>query len=500
MLPLQVYPEFSEGHTHTASLPSAFQQQYFITAMVQPLNCINRLKRLKMKRIMLLMAGYVFCSQLPAQTISITVQGNRNRQVIVDNKTYDIQNNTTSNLSKTITLTDLRPGQYRFDLVRINDYNVNDDNIPVNDNTIPFVKTTTTFNVKAGFDVAIIVAPNGIVQVKEKQIAGTTSDPMITMNDEAFATLLGDIRYHWRNTRKITAAQTAFTNNNNYFTAVQAMQIINTVEGDENRLALARIAYNRITDQANFVQVYDLISSPSIRNDLSSFIRNQVGSNVIYSYSETFHAAMNEQTFDALLVNIKTNMDPSTRVNTVTEMMANQTNYFTVAQVRRLLDLVEFEGARLQLLKNVFTHITDVENFPLLYNLLTTDVSKIELINHVRTAVDNGGLINYNLNKPAMSGEAFSRLMNNAREQIAAGNSIAFLTNAFADISNYFTAQQAMQVISLAEGELSRLSLAKTAYRGITDPWNFLLLMDNLLYSPAVKNEMSIYAYSYRPM
>lgn len=451
-----------------------------------------------MKRIMILMTGIAFFTTVSAQTVSITVQGNRNRQVIVNNRAYDI-NNSTSNLSKTITLTDLRPGQYRFDIVRINDFNINDDNIPVNDNNIPLVKNTTTFNLKAGFDVAILVAPNGIVQVKEKQVAGTTADPTIAMNDPAFTSLLTDIQYHWRNTRKITAAQTALTNNNNYFTTVQAMQIINSVDGDANRFTLAKLAYNRITDPANFNQVYTLVNSPAIRDDLSSFIRNQAGSNTIYSYSETFRAEMNEQTFDALLLNIKTNMDPSTRVNTVTEIISNQTNYFTTSQVRRLLEMVEFESSRLQLLKNVFTHVVDPENFSSLYKLLVNDVSKIGLINHVKAAAENGGLANYNLNKTPLTEDAFLKLTTNAREQIANGTGPDFITAALADISNYFTAQQAIQLISLGEGELQRLSMAKAAYRGITDPWNFITLMDNLLHSPEVKNEMSIYAYSYRP-
>jgi hypothetical protein len=288
-------------------------------------------------------------------------------------------------------------------------------------------------------------------------------------------------------------------NNNNYFTTGQAMQIINSVEGDANRSTLAKLAYSRITDPSNFTQVYSLMTSTAIRDDLSSFIRNQTGSNTIYSYSETFRTEMNEQTFDALLLNIKTNMDPSTRVNTVTEIVSNQTNYFTTAQVRRLLEMVEFESSRLQLLKNVFTHVVDPENFSLLYKLLSNDVSKIELVNHVKTAAENGGLANYNLNKTALTEEEFSKLITDAREQFAKDNGLEFITVALADISKYFTAQQAIQLISLVEGDLQRLSLAKKGYRGITDPWNFLVLMDNLLYTPVTKNELSIYAYSYRP-
>ncbi len=452
-----------------------------------------------MKRIFTWIAGCCFSLGAVAQTVSITVNGNRNQQVIVNNKTYDIQNNT-NNLSKTITLTSLRPGQYSLELVRINDYNVNDDDISTSDNSIPKVRSTTTFTVKDGFDIAIIVAPNGIVQVKEKQVIGTTSDPRIVMPDAAFATLLTDIQFHWRNTRKITAAQTALSNNNNYFTTAQVMQILESVEGDVNRLALAKHAYNRLIDPSNFVQVYSLMPTPATREELAVFIRSHTGSTAIFSYSETYRQAITDMTFDALLQKIRRDMDPSTRINAVTEVIANQTNYFTVSQVRRLIELVEFESARVHLLRDVFTHVVDTENFPLLYSLLTTDGAKIELINYIKNAAENGGLVNYNLNKPAMNEDEFAKLLNTAREHFTAGTGVAFLSNEFADITNYFTARQAIQLISLAEGELSRMSLAKTIYRGITDPADFLLLMNNVLTLAVTKNELNIYAYSYRPL
>ena len=278
------------------------------------------------------------------------------------------------------------------------------------------------------------------------------------------------------------------------------MQIINTVEGDNNRFTLAKMAYNRITDPVNFTQVYSLVSSNAIRDDLSSFIRNQAGSGMIASYSETFRTGMSNQTLDALLINVKTNLDPSTRANMVTEIINNQTNYFTADQVRRLLVLVEFEGTRLQLLKNVFTHVIDRENYALLYPLLSTDIAKIELINHVKTAAENGGLANYNLTKPVMNDERFTKLLINSKEAFAAGNGTDFITRSFTDIGDYFSAQQAIQLIGMLEGDLPRLSMAKTVYKNITDPFNFLVLMDNLLYSPVTKNELNIYAYSYRPL
>jgi DNA polymerase IIIc chi subunit len=457
-------------------------------------------KGLGMKRIwILLLCSLTIAAE--AQTVAINVHGNRNRQVIVNNTTYEIDNNNINNLSKNITITNLRPGEYSLQLLRRNDFNPNDDEVNESRSSeqLPLLRTTTTFRVRAGFDVAINIAPNGIVQVKEKQIVGTTSDPTVAMADDAFSTLLTDIQFHWRNTRRITAAQTALTNNNNYFSTQQVLQILQTVEGESNRLTLARLAYNRITDPANFVQVYSLMSEPASRDELATMVRqNSNGSTTIASYSESFRQEMNEANFDILLQKIKRNTDASLRVNEVTEIMSNQTNYFTTDQVRRLIELVEYESSRLQLLRDVYNHVTDRSNFRLLYSLLNTDAARIQLINYIKDAEKSFGLINYNMNKPALSEENYAAILNQTREAAQVGGTIPYLTNTFGNIAFFFSAQQAVQLISLVDGELNRLSLAKAAYRGIVDPDNFLVLMNQLLASPLTRNELNDFAYTYR--
>jgi hypothetical protein len=435
-----------------------------------------------------------------AQIVTVTVNGNRNQQVMINDRVFDIENNA-NNVSKTFTINNLRPGEHTIQLVRINDANVNDEDIVNKAGNLPLTKTTTTFNVKEGFDVAIIVAANGIVQVREKQITGTTSDPRLAMTDAVFRTVLSDVEYHWRNTRKITAAQTAFTNNNNYFTAQQARQIIQTVAGEDNRLTLAKLAYSRIVDPGNFIQVHNLILTPGGKDELSNFVRVQSSNNpttVIASYSENFRQPMSETNLDAHLENIERNWHTATRVNAVTEIINNETNHFTAAQVRRLIEMIDFESNRLQLLKRVYTHVVDPANYPLLYNLLGTDAAKIELINYVKTASENGGLVNHNLNKSSMDDAAFTKLFISLREDISKGNTLNSLTDAFANPVNYFTTQQATQLISMVDGELTRLSLAKAAYKTITDPENYITAMSQLLTSPVSLNELNIYAYSYR--
>ncbi|HEX6915573.1 MAG TPA: DUF4476 domain-containing protein, partial [Chitinophagaceae bacterium] len=286
----------------------------------------------------------------------------------------------------------------------------------------------------------------------------------------------------------------ALQDNNNYFTAAQLVELLNQIPLESGRLTLAKLGYAKLTDPANFTLVYQLLNDPAAKTELTAFIRSQ-GADVSASFSESFRTPLNEASFKTLLDRSRRNMDPSTRVNEIAAIITNQTQYFTVDQVRRLLELVDFETGRLQLLKAVYSQVTDPWNFPRLYSMLSTDAAKLELVNRVISTAENSGLVNYNLGKPATGAEEFTKLINTAREKAAP---VVYLTGIFNENRYYFSAAQAVQMISLAEAEATRLALAKAAYRSIVDPENFISLSFPLLHLPASRNELLIYAYSFR--
>ena len=69
-----------------------------------------------------------------------------------------------------------------------------------------------------------------------------------------------------------------FNNEGYYFTVAQAKQLIGLVSSESNRLQLAKSAYNNITDPDNFSLMYDLLSSQSSKNELSTYVNS-------YSYN-----------------------------------------------------------------------------------------------------------------------------------------------------------------------------------------------------------------------
>jgi hypothetical protein len=94
------------------------------------------------------------------------------------------------------------------------------------------------------------------------------------MTDANFNTVYQSIRSKWLPGGKMSAATSAFNNTSYYFTTTQVRQIIALLSSESNRLDLAKLSYDNITDPQNFTQLYDLFSSQSSRDELDAYVRD----------------------------------------------------------------------------------------------------------------------------------------------------------------------------------------------------------------------------------
>lgn len=101
------------------------------------------------------------------------------------------------------------------------------------------------------------------------------------MSDVNFNILMNDVKKQWLPGAKMSALTNAFTNTNNYFTTSQAKELIQLVSDENNRLQLAKSAYTRITDPANFSQLYELFSTQARKDELRNYINT-------YSYNSRY--------------------------------------------------------------------------------------------------------------------------------------------------------------------------------------------------------------------
>lgn len=194
---------------------------------------------------------------------------------------------------------------------------------------------------------------------------------------------------------------------------------------------------------------------------------------------------MNSANYNNLLRSVRSQRSPMGRRSQVAGAFDNTNNYFTTSQVIQLLQLINAEEYRLQLAKSSYRSITDRNNFDQVYGVLNSQASDDELEAYVSNydEDDNNAAI-------AMTDAKFTALQMSIQQQWPANAQVNSISNAFNNTSNYFTAYQARQLIQIVTGENNRLQLAKSSYRGITDPNNFNQVYE-LLNSQASKDELT---------
>jgi len=93
------------------------------------------------------------------------------------------------------------------------------------------------------------------------------------MSDASFNQAKESLRKEWfENTRLSTARQIV---DKNYFTSSQVKDLMLLFTFENNRLDIAKYAYNKIVDKGNFFIVNDALSMTSNKEKLNQFIREQ---------------------------------------------------------------------------------------------------------------------------------------------------------------------------------------------------------------------------------
>jgi hypothetical protein len=417
--------------------------------------------------LILVTSCFIALSSFPQHNdVILKVNGNKNRKVVVDGTTYTMTNTNAKANNKNVTITHLQPGSHTIQVLRTNKAT----------NT-----TVTTFTLRSGYDVIITVNGTGAVQVKEKLRSATAAGTRTPMTAAAFNTLQQNINNQWQAGAKFNMINNAFVNTGNFFTTAQAMQLIQQVDAEDSRLQLAKASYRSITDAASFTNVLKLLNDQASRNELSAYI------NTYNNPVTTTTGAMSAASFTTLLQDVQGQWQTGAKQNMINNAFANTDNYFTAAQARQLVQLVDADESRLQLAKASYRSIVDPVNFSTVSALLSSQASRNELavyVNNYNTATTPGAHV-------AMNTTAFANLLQNVQAQWQSGAKLNTIMNAFSG-SNYFTASQVRQLVQTVDAESNRLQLAKASYKTVTDPSNFGVVSE-LLEARASRDELAAY-------
>ncbi len=105
--------------------------------------------------------------------------------------------------------------------------------------------------------------------------AVNTSPVKPAMTATAFAQIYNQARSHFFTKNTVNDVRVAFTTTSNFFSTDQVRQLLMLVPTEIDRLALAKVAYARVVDASNFINLVDLFPTQSNKNDLETFIRAQ---------------------------------------------------------------------------------------------------------------------------------------------------------------------------------------------------------------------------------
>ncbi len=211
---------------------------------------------------------------------------------------------------------------------------------------------------------------------------GGDVNPHIAMTDANFNSLYQSIQSQWPVATQMSNLVSTFNNTNYYFSTYQASRLIQLVEGESNRLQLAKLSYRSITDPTNFRQIVDLLSTQSAKNELAAYVNNYSGGGIGYKIP------MTDADFNIFYQTLEAQFLPGEQMVSLTNAFNNTSYNFTTAQVKKLVPLVSYESNRLQLIKLSYRTITDRNNFYQLYDLLNSQSSKDELDVYVKAYRD----------------------------------------------------------------------------------------------------------------
>ncbi len=426
------------------------------------------MKHISILFIGILTAFTVFANNvIDGNNLTVSINGNKNLQVSVDGRDFNLSNSSVLGNKTTLTLNNLEMGQHTLQITR------------TDLNTMRSGSISAPFNLRNNYEMLINVNHNGSLELIENVKPGN-SDNQVPVNSADFNILLRNVKAQRAANGRRNVIATAFNNTSNYFTTNQVVQLLQLVTAENFRLQLSKISYRSVTDRSNFYQVYDLLRSQEGKDELVAYVNN-------FNEGGDSNSSMNNANFNTLYETIHEQWPVGRQMNSLTSAFNNTANHFTTYQASQLIQIISAEASRLQLAKLSYRSITDPGNFNQIYNLFSTQAAKNELKAYINNNYNNDSNPN-----GAMTDANFNSLFQTIQQQWPVGVQMNSLTSAFNNNANHFTTYQASQLIQIVSAEASRLQLAKLSYRSIIDRGNFNQIY-NLLSTQAAKNELKAY-------
>jgi DNA-binding transcriptional regulator YbjK len=246
--------------------------------------------------------------------------------------------------------------------------------------TPPTTKIDTTTGIAdSQVQKAKVNTPSTVTNQEDDAYSGRTP-----VSNKTYNQLLRKERNQRTQQGKVALLTSAFQREGSYYTTEQLRKLLTPVTTETDRVTLAKLAYNRTADTANFKTLYDLFNDRYSQMELDHFIRyGNVGTTVTTSASAyAYRVPISDATYSQLDLKVQFQLRQPDMVAEIKKAFSSN-HYFTAEQIRQWLSLVTAETDRLALAKLAYLRITDPTNFPSLYDLFPSEESREELERYV---------------------------------------------------------------------------------------------------------------------
>jgi hypothetical protein len=220
-------------------------------------------------------------------------------------------------------------------------------------------------------------------------------------------------------------------------------------------------------------------------NNNGSIEREETAANAAYSNRN----AMSDASFNEVYRNVNNKWGQSSKMAAARDIFNTGTYYFSTDQVRQIVELLNSEANRLELLRLAYDNVSDPENYYRLQDMLRSQASVNELDTYLRNNSVDKTTSSY---KMAMTSSAFNQIYRDISNQTTTARKLSAATRAFNTTENYFSVSQTSELISLVTGDNNRLQLAKLALDNIVNTENITELF-SLLTSQSAKQDLDDY-------
>lgn len=216
------------------------------------------------------------------------------------------------------------------------------------------------------------------IQSKDLESNSSTAG---TITTQSFNQLLKKVRNQYGQAGKVELLSDAFNINTNYYTTAQLRQLLTLITAETDRLSLAKLAYARVSDEANFATLNTLFSTQAKRDEFNNYVR--YGGSISSSGQYASRLAMSDADFNKVYNKARLHFRQSSVNTEIKTALSNTSNYFTTTQLRSLLTLLAAESDRLAIAKLAYHRAADPTSFTQLFDIFT-QVSIDELNTYIR--------------------------------------------------------------------------------------------------------------------